>query len=185
MKAALLLIDVQEDYLARKGLTRDRIALTADLRWLLDGFREKGLPVVHVISIYKKDRSNWTLSMREDDWPVVIEGTPGAEVPPELLPREGEAVLVKDRFSAFFRTGLDELLDGLDPDSLVIAGINTHACVRTTAIDAFMRDWRVWIPSECVASWDPEHHRVSLEYLGRGIAKILPLEDLLDMLAAV
>ena len=48
--------------------------------------------------------------------------------------------LSKKRYSAFFKTGLDQTLDLLKPVVLVLAGVNTHACVRMTAIDAYQRD---------------------------------------------
>ena len=52
------------------------------------------------------------------------------------------------------------------PAFVVMAGINTHACVRTTAIDAYQRDYHVVIASDCVASYDDEYHHVSMRYLG-------------------
>ena len=60
---------------------------------------------------------------------------------------------------------------------LVICGIFTHSCVRMTAIDAYQRDLDVIIPYECVDSIDAEHHEISLRYLGRGISKVISLEE--------
>ena len=180
MKPALILIDLQEDYLARKELAPRKDALLGNVGKLLAAFRSLSLPIVHVISIYRKDRSNWTLSMIQDNWPVVIEGTPGAKVAAEVRPLPGEPVVVKDRYSAFFRTDMDERLKAMGATDLVLAGINTHACIRTTAIDAFMRDWKVILPLECVDSWDPDHHRITVEYFRKAkIARIVPLEDFL------
>ena len=53
-----------------------------------------------------------------------------------------DPVIVKKRYSAFSKTDLEDVLQRLMPDELVLAGINTHACVRTTAIDAYQRDWK-------------------------------------------
>jgi isochorismate hydrolase len=80
------------------------------------------------------------------------------------------SVIVKKRYSAFFRTDLEDVLADLKPDTLILAGINTHACVRMTAIDAYQRDWRVVIAGDCVGSWDEEHHAITLRYLQREIA---------------
>jgi isochorismate hydrolase len=74
-------------------------------------------------------------------------------------------VIVKKRYSAFYGTGLDETLADIDADAIVLAGINTHACIRTTAIDAYQRDWTVVLALDCVDSYDREHHEVSLRYL--------------------
>lgn len=51
-----------------------------------------------------------------------------------------------------------------------MAGVNTHACVRTTVIDAYQRDYEVIIAVECVDSYDKEHHQISLRYLTDGLA---------------
>ncbi|MGA7401137.1 MAG: isochorismatase family protein, partial [Candidatus Sulfotelmatobacter sp.] len=52
-----------------------------------------------------------------------------------------DPVLIKKRYSAFYQTELDQLLHRLQPDAIILAGINTHACIRVTAIDAYQRDW--------------------------------------------
>jgi isochorismate hydrolase len=82
---------------------------------------------------------------------------------------------VKSRYSAFFRTSLDALLEALRPGALILAGVNTHACIRTTAIDAFQRDLAMVIARECVGSSDREHQDVSLRYLDGRIARVLTL----------
>jgi len=48
-----------------------------------------------------------------------------------------DAIVIKKRYSAFFETNLDQILDGMNPDALILAGINSHACIRVTAIDAY------------------------------------------------
>jgi maleamate amidohydrolase len=49
-------------------------------------------------------------------------------------------VIIKKRYSGFYGTTLDETLARLAPDAIILAGINTHACIRTTAVDAYQRD---------------------------------------------
>ena len=56
---------------------------------------------------------------------------------------------------------------------MVISGVNTHACVRTAAIDAYQRDFRVILARDCVASYDPEHARVSMDYMDGKIARAM------------
>ena len=62
-------------------------------------------------------------------------------------------------------------------DTLVLAGINTHACVRMTAIDAYQRDLDVIIAREAVGSHDREHAAVSLRYMDGKIADVVPVAD--------
>jgi isochorismate hydrolase len=93
-------------------------------------------------------------------------------------------VIVKKRYSAFFGTGLDEVLDRLRPDGLILAGINTHACIRTTAIDAYQRDWPLILASDCVDSYDREHHRVTLNYMKDKLALLMTNHQIDAMLGA-
>ena len=76
-----------------------------------------------------------------------------------------------------------DLLDSLRPVILVLAGINTHACVRTTAIDAYQRDYDIIVASDCVASYDAEHHEVTKRYFHAGIARLVPSDEIAKMLA--
>jgi isochorismate hydrolase len=85
---------------------------------------------------------------------------------------------VKKRYSAFFGTALDETLAQLKPDAIILAGINTHACIRTTAIDAYQRDWPVVLASECIDSYDREHHEVSLKYMKDKIARVMSNQEI-------
>jgi isochorismate hydrolase len=58
--------------------------------------------------------------------------------------------VIKKRYSAFFGAELDQMLNRSRPDVLILAGINTHACVRVTAIDAYQRDWRIIVRRESI-----------------------------------
>lgn len=93
-----------------------------------------------------------------------------------------DAVVIKKRYSAFHRTNLDQTLSELKPSGLIVAGINTHACIRTTAIDAYQRDWTVILASECVDSYDKEHHDISMRYMKDKIASIMTNEEILSRL---
>ena len=92
--------------------------------------------------------------------------------------KKDDTYITKVRYSAFFKTKLDEILDLQSVKSLIICGINTHACIRTTAIDAFMRDYRVFIPIECVASYDKDQHESSLKYMSKRVAMVLSLREM-------
>jgi maleamate amidohydrolase len=141
-------------------------------RELVAMMRERGLPVIWVRQEFEPDLSDAFPEMREKGIRVVIKGTPGAEIVSELSPAEGEPVVVKKRYSAFFGTTMDEWLARLRPDAVILAGVNTHACIRTTAIDAYQRDWRVVLAADCIGSYDQEHHEVSLRYMKGKIAEV-------------
>ena len=93
-----------------------------------------------------------------------VEGTDEAAVIPELSGYEAE-IIRKRRYSAFFETDLEQRLAELEPDKIVICGVCTDICVMHTAADARNRDYRVEVPTDCVATFDPEAHRYALKHL--------------------
>jgi isochorismate hydrolase len=66
-------------------------------------------------------------------------------------------------------------------DSVVLAGIYTHACVRATAIDAYQRDLAVVVARHAVASYDKEHEAVTLRYLDGKIARVLSVHEVMAL----
>ena len=171
MNPVLLVVDMLNDFLAQWP-AEARKRLLDSTRELVAMMRERGLPVIWVRQEFEPDLSDAFPEMREKGIRVVIKGTPGAEIVSELSPAEGEPVVVKKRYSAFFGTTMDEWLARLRPDAVILAGVNTHACIRTTAIDAYQRDWRVVLAADCIGSYDREHHEVSLRYMKGKIAEV-------------
>ena len=96
--------------------------------------------------------------------PHCIEGTPEAEVIPELTRYPGE-VIPKKRYSGFFNTSLEAKLKELKPEKLIICGVLTNICVMHTTADARNRDYRVEVPVDCVASSSEEAHNFALEHI--------------------
>ena len=115
---------------------------------------------------------------------MAIAGTPGRQILSDLERAHDEPVIVKKRYSAFFRTDLDGMLAKLQATTLVVAGVNTHACVRTTVIDAYQRDYDVVVAADCVASNDPGHHEVTKRYLDGKMARFLDNTKILSLLAS-
>ncbi|MFC1968491.1 nicotinate phosphoribosyltransferase [Chloroflexota bacterium] len=102
-----------------------------------------------------------------------IEGTPEAEIIPELGQYPGE-VIPKRRFSGFFQTPLEEHLAKLGPEKLVICGVCTDICVLHTVADARNRDYGVEVPTSCVASFDEGAHHFALEHMEKTLgAKLI------------
>jgi maleamate amidohydrolase len=185
MKAALIVVDMLNDFFARSPLlAAQRSRLVASTNRLVRAFRAHGLPVLWVRQEFAPDLHDAFREMRANRVSITIAGTAGRELLPELEHLPADAVIVKKRYSAFFGTDLDARLSRIRPDVLVIAGVNTHACVRMTAIDAYQRDYDVVVAAECVASSDPEHHDVTLRYLDGNVARILPSGDVLGLLRA-
>jgi nicotinamidase-related amidase len=84
-----------------------------------------------------------------------------------MLPGPEDRFVLKPRHSAFFGTPLQFLLEDLAATRLVIAGLTTDSCVMFTAHDAYLRDYKIWVPSDCVAAARPEFSRTSLAHMQR------------------
>jgi nicotinamidase-related amidase len=172
----LLVIDMLVDFLDRWPAA-ERAALVAAIRAVVDAFRAAGRPVLWVRQEFAPDLTDAFLEMRRDNIRITIAGTPGSRIIPELAPGPDDLHVIKKRYSAFFGTQLDEIIRQRGVDTLVLAGINTHACVRMAAIDAYQRDLAVIIAREAVGSGDREHAAVSLRYMDGKIAEVVPVAD--------
>ncbi len=165
MKPALLLVDLQNDYLAAPDLQPTAEVLIAQTTALLAQCRQSEIPVIHI----------WTTVRREDDrrlphwrkenrWQCVA-GTSGHATPASLAPRSGETVVHKSGFNAFADGQLDAALKRLDRDTVILAGMHLHTCVRVAAMECMERGYSVRIAEDAVASNDPIHAASTLRWL--------------------
>ncbi len=84
-----------------------------------------------------------------------------------MAPQPGDRSVLKPRHSAFYGTPLDFLLDEIGARRLVLAGLTADSCVMFTAHDAYLRDYALWIPRDCVAAPQPRHTRAALDHMAR------------------
>lgn len=147
---------------------------------LVQSFRAANLPIFWVKQEFKADLSDAFLEMKDQNISITIEGTHGAEIHEDLDRRSSDIVIVKKRYSAFFGTPLERLLNKKSISKITLAGVNTHACIRMAAIDAYQRDFRVVIAEDCISTQDEEHGRVSLRYMKNKIAELKSNKQILS-----
>ena len=181
-KLALIIIDMVNDFFREGPLALRRADLVSSINELVQSFREHNQPVIWVRQEFAPDLSDAFLEMKKQGIRITIAGTEGCQLLPELRFLPTDPVIVKKRYSAFFRTGLDEVLASVQPDLLVVAGINTHACVRTTILDAYQRDYEVVVAFDCVASYDQQHHDITMKYLDGEKAQLRSNSEILALL---
>lgn len=177
-----LIIDAQNDYLDpwdRHKVTR----LVSRINEVVAAFRECGLPIVWIKTEFRADLTDAFLEMRDRNISMVIEGGRGADFHSELDWQPCDKTIIKKRYSAFFRSELDTYLVERGIEKLAICGINTHACIRMSAIDAYQRDLRVLLIEDAVDSYDDEHSRVSMNYMDGKIAVVASSQDVVRSLA--
>jgi nicotinamidase-related amidase len=107
--------------------------------------------------------------------PHAIVGTKGAEIVPELAPREADVVIPKRRYSGFFGTDLDITLREKRVDTLRLVGDCTNICVLYTAADARNLGYAVEVVKDGVTSFDEEAHRDALRELEKTLGATLVL----------
>jgi nicotinamidase-related amidase len=182
-RPVLIVIDMLNDFLA-KWSPASRKHLVASTNELVGLIRHCGLPIIWVRQEFDPDLHDAFLDMKTRGIHITIKGTQGCAIASDLATAPDDHVVVKKRYSAFFETNLDDLLNRLGPDLLIVAGINTHACIRMTAIDAYQRDWEVVLAADCVDSYDREHHDVSMKYMKDKIASVMTNQEIRSMFAA-
>jgi nicotinamidase-related amidase len=172
--AALLTIDVQVDTLDGGPLeVPGTSAAVPRIASLCQAFREAGLPIVHIVRIYRADGSNAEPVRKQlvaGSIPVLRAGTPGRLLAPGLAPDpsarldddlllsgraqrlgDREIVLYKPRWGAFFGTTLDNYLNENHVDTVVVAGCNYPNCPRTSIYEASERDYRLVLVNDAVS----------------------------------
>ncbi len=180
-KPVLLVIDMLHDFLANWEATH-RERLVGSINELVRNMRDLGHAVVWVRQEFEPDLRDAFPEMKAKGIRIVIKGTQGCQLLSELATAPSDTVVIKKRYSAFYGTTLDEILARLQPDAIILAGINTHACIRTTAIDAYQRDWTVILAIDCIDSYDREHHEMSVRYMKDKIATVMTNADILSAL---
>ncbi len=90
------------------------------------------------------------------------DGVRGRPVVEQLVPDETDYFVLKPKHSGFYNTTLDLLLDYLQTKVVILTGMATDVCVLFTAADAYMRDFRVIVASDCVTALTLAAHRASL-----------------------
>jgi nicotinamidase-related amidase len=181
---ALLMIDMQRDFLLSGGfgemLGNDVSLLRGAIepcQRVLRKARQVGLWVIHTREGHRSDLSDAPPSKLRrgklaigigDPGPmgrILVRGEEGQDIIPELAPLPGEPVIDKPGKGAFCATDLHLILRNRGIQVLICCGVTTEVCVQTTVREANDRGFECIVPSDCVASYIPEFHRVSLEMI--------------------
>ncbi|HEY6002855.1 MAG TPA: isochorismatase family cysteine hydrolase [Anaeromyxobacter sp.] len=167
----------------------------AAARRLFGGLRERGVPVVHAVTVYRDSAE----AAANPFWKAIADdpsmkrgsnlrhnlaGSPGTEIIPELRDPRDLVVDRKKRYDCFHETDLDFVLRRrLGARTVVLAGVNTTSCVLCTAFAAHARDYGVVIAAECVDSMDGEEmHRFALRNMAATVGWVLRSDEILDAL---
>ncbi|MFI8823445.1 isochorismatase family protein [Streptomyces sp. NPDC053431] len=177
-RAVLLVHDMQRYFLAPfPGPTRRELVHRAAL--LRDRCAGRGMPVAYTAqpgSMSRRERG-----LLRDFWGPGMRAAPeDREVVPELAPAADDWILVKRRYSAFFRSGLLGRMREAGRDQLVLCGVYGHVGVLATAVEAFTHDIRVFLVADAVGDFSREHHDAALRYAAERCAMVVSTEEVLS-----
>ena len=160
---ALLLIDVISDFDFDKGdeLLKNALPAARALAELKKKAKRAKIPVIYV---------NDNFGRWQSDFKNLLEhclSAKGCEIARLLKPDDDDYFVLKPKHSGFYSTTLDLLLEYLKAKTLILTGVTTDICILFTANDAYMRDFDLIVPRDCVAAVDPKENEHALDYIAR------------------
>jgi nicotinamidase/pyrazinamidase len=170
MKPAVIVVDMLEDnYRPDRDGTREEEKIIGPVRDFLREARKRFMPVIFACDSFLEGDFIFRGRMK----PHALRGTDGTRPLADLEPRETDVVLEKRRFSAFFKTDLDQTLRTLGCDTVAVCGIQTQFCVLATVFDALCHDFRTILLEDLSSSHKREVHRAFMNAYRKSL--LLPI----------
>ena len=181
---ALLVVDMTKPFVEEGPLaTPNAKAVLPRVAELVNAFRKAKRPVLWVVQGHhsvEHDRGK-----RLAGWwkTPMLEGTDDVELAAGLEAAEGEKVIIKRRYSAFYETDLELTLRNLGVKQVVLAGTLTNVCPFATAFDAFERDLCVYYPADATAALNRELHLAALKTIAGWCGYVVRTSDIVHALS--
>ncbi|MFC4402305.1 isochorismatase family cysteine hydrolase [Gracilibacillus xinjiangensis] len=160
-KAAVMIIDMINDFdfLEGRMLLHHTRKIVPNIKKLKNFAEEHNLPVIYVNDHYNTWETDYKaiaeVCLTEDNKEIIEQGTPG----------KGDYFIMKPQMSGFFQTPLRSLLEELEIEHIIMAGIAGNICILFTANDAHMRGYTLHVPENCVASNTERHNEDALQLM--------------------
>ena len=161
--AALLLIDVINDFDFPEGDQLLQLAqpVGRNIAELKKRAKDAGIPCIYVNDNFGKWQSDFNKIVEH----CTADDEKGKDFVKQLVPDKDDYFVLKPKHSGFYSTTLDLLLTHLSAKNLILTGIAGNNCVLFTANDAYMRDFKVFVPEDCVVSNSEEENRYALKQM--------------------
>jgi nicotinamidase-related amidase len=164
-ETALLLIDVVNDleFSGGEELLRYALPMAESLAKLKRRAKACGVPVIYANDNFGRWRSDFPKLVKR----CLASGVRGRPIVARLQPDADDYFVLKPKHSAFFQTNLEILLRHLKTRTLILTGMAADYCVLFTANDGYMRDFRILVPQDCIASEELARTREVLALIER------------------
>ncbi|WP_229312081.1 cysteine hydrolase family protein [Larkinella punicea] len=162
---ALLIIDMINDLEFPNGeqLLKPSVKAAKQIAALKQRSRDLTIPVIYVNDNFGR----WRSDFKEVVEHCLKDGVRGQPLVELLYPASDDYFVLKPKHSAFFATTLDTLLEYLNVKHLILTGISADICVLFSAKDAYMREYSLSIPGDCLAADTTAHTKMALTYMER------------------
>lgn len=171
-KKALIIVDMLKDFIEKNGslYCGERVrSIIPFIKKVLDNMRKEGAVIIFVGDSHQENDLEFERFPRH-----CVEGTEGAKIIDSLKVEPGDHIVRKRRFSAFYGTNMEEILEDEGIDEAYIVGVCTSICVMETVRDLKDRDYKVYVLRQGIADFDEEAHEFALKRMEKILgAKII------------
>ncbi|MCC7371419.1 MAG: cysteine hydrolase [Chloroflexi bacterium] len=192
----VLAVHWQRDIVTREGAFGaiygemvQRTGVVGRTAGVLASARERGIPIFYTRVCFRDDYSdlvaNSPLFELVGQSNALVDGSPGAEIVPELAPRAGDVVVSHTRVAGTAGTDLIRQLRARDVMRVAILGVSTNLSVESTARNLADAGFDVYVVADCCTSSTQEAHDASIETLGLLTRKIVGADDLMTAFSGV
>lgn len=192
-RPALIVVDMTYGFTGSEGLTLEQAMqefqpACGPVSWetmpriarLIELFRDRELPIVYTRSdLHDVPFTGKSTKSRRDTTKLAAKFS---EFPPAVAPRAGEWVLEKTKSSSFFQTPLSAYLIKQAIDTVVVCGVSTSGCVRSSAVDAFSHGFTTFVVDDCCFDRSHFAHCANLFDLQK-YASVVSLDEIAALLA--
>ncbi len=177
-KSALLVIDMQNYFgnRASHAYIPSIPSIIKNIKRLIDLFRKHNAPIFFIRFAVKKNKKTPMMNWWKD---CVYEGTEESEILSDLKRKDTDNILQKSTYSSFYGTTLKKKLQQKKRNQLIITGVHTNLCCETTAREAFIQGFEVFVVMDATAAYNEAMHIASLTNLAYGFATILPTKEII------
>ena len=185
MKAVLLVIDMQNDFIKEGAIVevggiREKVP---EFKEFVDKCREKGVKVVYTSHCYDPKKNVVEAKLfPELDEEGLRKSSEGWQIYDKIAPLEGEVVIDKERYDAFFKTELRKVLKSEKVDTVIITGTMTEICCESTARTAMSYDYDVVFCSDLTFTCDKDAHENTLKVIKNHFGKVKSSKEILGLL---
>ncbi len=181
--SAVLVVDMLNDFLVEGGkmVLPGGDHIVPHQQAVIRAARKAAIPIIYVNDCHRPGLKVDREFLKRGEH--CIEGTWGAENIEALKPHPGDLIVVKRRFSGFFETDLDLTLKDLGVLTLIVMGVVTNICVRSTIHDAFFRGYTVIVPRDCVEATGPREQESSLYDIETHFGEVTHSSQILEALS--